>query len=50
MTAAESEYFATFMANNNLSIDIMGPQEYSQRILQDDALFGSLIQELGLGQ
>jgi len=46
--AAVSDYFTDFMANNNLSVDIMNPQEFANRMERDDALFGELIANLGL--
>jgi len=46
--AALGEYFTNFMSNNNLSVDIMNPQEFGVRMAQDDALFGELIRNLGL--
>jgi len=46
--AAASDYFVDFMATNNLSIDIMNPQEFGARMERDSALFGELIANLGL--
>jgi len=48
LEAAQGEYFTNFMANNNLSIDIMNPQEFGARMAQDSALFGELIRDLNL--
>ena len=47
-TAAASEYFQEFMTNSNLTIDIMGPAEYGERVRRDGALFGELIENLEL--
>jgi len=48
--AAGSDYFIDFMENNNLSINIMNPQEFAARMERDDALFGELITNLGLAE
>ena len=49
-TAAETEGFKTFMANNNLDIDIMNPEEFAARIASDNEMFKVLISDLGLAQ
>ena len=49
-TAAETEGFKTFMANNNLDIDIMNPEEFKARIASDNEMFKVLISDLGLAQ
>lgn len=41
--AAASDYFVDFMESNNLSVDIMSSQEFTDRMERDDALFGELI-------
>jgi len=47
-TAAASPEFQEFMTNSNLTIDIMGPEAYGERVRRDSALFGALIENLGL--
>jgi len=47
--AAVSNSFVNFMDSNNLSINIMNSADFARRLRQDDALFGSLIAELGIG-
>ncbi|OOB78149.1 MAG: ABC transporter substrate-binding protein [Epulopiscium sp. Nele67-Bin002] len=48
--ASTQQSFIDFMNNNNLDIDILGPDEFSQRIYEEYELFGELISDLGLGQ
>lgn len=48
--AAKTDAFVTFMANNNLDIDIMNPEEFKARIASDNEMFKVLINDLGLAQ
>ncbi len=48
--ASTQQSFVDFMNNNNLDIDILGPDDFSDRIYAEYELFGELIADLGLAQ
>ncbi|MCB7337821.1 tripartite tricarboxylate transporter substrate binding protein, partial [Enterocloster aldenensis] len=46
--AVEKESFKNFMGETNNDIDILNGEEFNKKIAEDYALFGTLIESLGL--